>query len=60
MRTKYSCHSNVCGKCCEEYHMPYPICCLYECGEHEFCAGCSHGIYSEEYRDWLEKEEKSK
>lgn len=37
-----------CKECSERYKMPYEQCCLYECGEHEFCRNCSKGIYKEE------------
>lgn len=36
-----------CKKCVVAYHMPYHFCCLYECGEHEFCRNCKGGIYYE-------------
>lgn len=34
-----------CKECGVVYNMPYVYCCLDECGEHEFCRRCNHGIY---------------
>lgn len=36
---------NDCDICKEKYCMPRDSCCLHECGEHEFCRNCTHGIY---------------
>lgn len=36
---------NDCSKCEVKYNFPYRSCCLLECGEHEFCKACQHGIY---------------
>ena len=30
-----------CTACHLENKMPYPYCCLLECGEHEFCRTCA-------------------
>lgn len=40
----------VCCLCSKYYHMPHDFCCLKECGLHEMCRGCTHGIYSDEYK----------
>ena len=29
-----------CKDCQINYKMPFVFCCLYECGEHEFCRNC--------------------
>ena len=34
-----------CAKCQKDHAMPNKYCCLVECGEHEFCRGCTNGIY---------------
>lgn len=34
-----------CTECKEKNKMSHDFCCLYECGEHEFCRGCGNGIY---------------
>lgn len=44
---KYS----VCCLCSKYYRMPHDFCCLKECGLHEMCRGCRHGIYSDEYKE---------
>lgn len=44
---KYS----VCCLCSKYYRMPHDFCCLKECGLHEMCRGCTHGIYSDEYKE---------
>lgn len=31
---------NECEQCHKENKMHYYFCCLFECGEHEFCRGC--------------------
>lgn len=36
-----------CTTCTVVHRMPYHFCCLYECGEHEFCRNCKGGIYYE-------------
>lgn len=37
---------NDCDKCHEKFNMPcYWWCCLRECNRHEYCMGCTHGIY---------------
>lgn len=42
----YNCkNTKDCNQCQTEYNMPHSYCCLDECGEHEFCRGCNHGIY---------------
>lgn len=38
-----------CDNCQSMFSMPHGYCCLEECGEHEFCVGCEHGIYEDEY-----------
>ena len=45
----YSAYPNneVCRECIERYDMPYPYCCLDECGEHEFCGDCGNGVYKQ-------------
>lgn len=47
---KYS----VCCLCSKYYRMPHDFCCLKECGLHEMCRGCTHGIYSDEYKEEME------
>mgnify|MGYP006980058451 FL=1 len=37
-----------CAECSAKYQIPYEQCCLYECGENEFCRNCDKGIYMEE------------
>lgn len=39
---------NDCDICKEKYCMPHDFCCLHECGEHEFCRNCNHGLYQQE------------
>ena len=34
-----------CQECQQGYKCPYDICCLDECGQHEFCRSCNLGIY---------------
>lgn len=46
---------NDCDKCHGEYNMPRWWCCLRECGEHEFCSGCAHGIYEKENTNEINK-----
>lgn len=29
-----------CAECSAKYQIPYEQCCLYECGENEFCRNC--------------------
>lgn len=42
----YNCkNTKDCNQCQTEYNMPHYYCCLDECGKHEFCRGCNHGIY---------------
>lgn len=37
----WTCIDDFKCKKCQAYHdFPYDYCCLYECGEHEFCRGC--------------------
>lgn len=45
----YSAYPNneVCRECSKRYDMPYPYCCLDECGEHEFCRDCANGVYKQ-------------
>lgn len=31
----------TCQGCALINKFPFQFCCLYECGEHEFCRGCS-------------------
>lgn len=45
---------NDCDICKEKYRMPHDFCCLHECGEHEFCRNCTHGIYMSE-KSYLEE-----
>ena len=45
---------NDCDICKEKYRMPHDFCCLYECGEHEFCRNCTHGIHMSE-KSYLEE-----
>ena len=35
----------TCLQCQADNNMPNGYCCLFECGEHEFCRGCHEGIY---------------
>lgn len=37
-----------CDYCISMFHMPHGYCCLEECGEHEFCRNCNHGLYQQE------------
>ena len=47
---------NNCNVCSEIFNMPYDICCLYECHEHEFCKNCNdNGFYHENFKEWMEK-----
>ena len=36
---------------CEKEFLKYLYCCLFECGEHEFCTGCNRGIYGEKLKE---------
>lgn len=47
-RSKFQPSLNDCDICKRMYHMPHNYCCLEECGEHEFCINCAHGIYQNE------------
>lgn len=40
-----------CHECEAKYKIPHEFCCLYECGEHEFCGGCNKGIYLNEDKE---------
>lgn len=42
---EFDCTNVTCSDCAEAHEFPYSYCCLYECGEHEFCRGCDKGIY---------------
>ena len=42
------CKSIDCYTCQKEHDMPLRFCCLYECGEHDFCKKCKCGIYLKE------------
>ncbi len=44
------CDNIDCEQCSEEY-LRYSWCCLFECGQHEFCAGCDRGIYGEKLKE---------
>ena len=37
--------NHFCLECQIKHEMPYYFCCLDECGEHEFCKGCTSGVY---------------
>lgn len=41
-----------CYTCKDEFDMSHHYCCLYECGEHEFCRNCRDGIYSQKFKDF--------
>lgn len=43
-----------CYECQKEFDMKHYYCCLYECGEHEFCRNCRDGIYSKKFKDLKE------
>ena len=48
----------TCAECQKEFNMPEAYCCLDECGEHEFCRSCNHGIYENDSSKM--KEERAK
>lgn len=46
MSTEEKCNQEkACVNCQITYKMPFKHCCLYECGEHEFCKNCDKGMY---------------
>lgn len=36
---------------CEKEFLKYSYCCLFECGEHEYCRNCDCGIYGEKLKE---------
>lgn len=50
---------NNCQECSELFNMPNSFCCLNECHEHEFCRNCEKGIYSDNFKDWMDRYEDS-
>lgn len=47
------CDNIDCERCSEEY-LRYSWCCLFECGQHEFCRNCDRGIYGEKLKELKE------
>lgn len=47
--------TNNCKECAKLFKMPHVYCCLDECGEHEFCRGCNHGIYENDSEEMKRK-----
>lgn len=47
-------NSYRCRECAKKFNMPlWDICCLNECGQHEFCRNCEKGIYSNEFKQQM-------